>query len=66
MDNRMSSIFATDLIVQNVKLILVMVYQNFLISQTYFSEYSYAYNFTGIGSLSQKLICFWMIYKYCM
>lgn len=56
MNNRMGSVFATDLILQNVKLPLVMVYWIFLISQTYFSEYSYAYNFIGTGSLSETAI----------
>lgn len=62
----MSSLFATDLILQNVEHIVVVIYWSFLISQTYSSEYSHAYNFIGIGSLSQKLISFQMIYKYCM
>lgn len=61
MDNRMNSIFASDLILQNVKLILVMVCWSFLVFQTYSSEYSHAYNF--ISSLSQKLIPFQMIYN---
>lgn len=50
----MSSTFATDLLLKNVKLCLVRVYQHFIISKTYSSEYSHAHNFIHIGRLSYK------------
>lgn len=63
MGDRMSSIFATDLILKNAKLTLVMVYRSFIVSQKYSSEYSYAHNFIHIGSLFYKLVFFQMIHK---